>query len=122
MTTAEVASKLVELCSQGRNDLAIEQLYSPDIVSVEGFEMPGMPRVTKGIAGVAAKGKWWIENHEVHSAKVTDLCTSMEKFAVIFDYQVTFKPTGEKQHLREIAVFTVQGGKIVHEEFLYAAH
>jgi len=120
MTTAEVGKKLVELCSQGRNDLAVEQLYAPTIVSVEGFETHGMPRVTNGIAAVAAKGKWWVDNHEVHSAKVYDLCSSMEKFAVVFDYDVTFKPKNERQKLHEIAVYTVENGKIVHEEFMYA--
>jgi len=44
-----------------------------------------------------------------------------EKFAVVFDFDVTPKETGKREALREIAVYTVAGEKIVREEFFYGA-
>jgi len=52
MTTQEVANKLVKLCSAGKFDEASEDLYSPDMVSMEAGAPPGMSRESKGIAAV----------------------------------------------------------------------
>lgn len=120
MTIQEVALHLVKLCREGKNLQAIQELYSPQIVSVEAFEMPPMPRTTTGMAGVLKKSQWWVENHIVHSAKVGEPFVAVEKFAVTFDYDVTFKPTGKRTEMKEVGVYTVAGGKITHEEFLYA--
>lgn len=122
MDTAQVAYRLVELCRAGQFEQAVKELYSPDIVSVEGFAMGEMPRKSQGIQAVAAKGQWWSDNHTIHKVTVSDPCLAEDKFAVIFDMDVTFKPTNQKQHLHEIAVYTVSAGKIAHEEFLYAPH
>jgi len=35
MTTQEVADKLVQLCREGKNDQAIEELYADNVVSRE---------------------------------------------------------------------------------------
>jgi hypothetical protein len=40
MTTQEVADKLVQLCREGKNDQAIEDLYADDVVSKEPKESP----------------------------------------------------------------------------------
>ena len=120
MTTAEVAKQLVELCRKGEFLQAIDKFYAANIVSQEGCEMPNIPRTTRGLAGVKKKSEWWVENHTVHSAKVGDPYVSLEKFAVEFDMDVTEKQTGKRLTMRELGVYTVEGGKIVHEEFLYA--
>lgn len=120
MTTKEVATRLVALCREGQNLKAIEELYSPNIVSLEAFDMPNMKRETRGIEGVLGKSKWWVENNTVHSAQASDPFVSNEKFAVNFQYDVTFKPTGKRSNMNEVGVYTVEGGKIVREEFLYA--
>jgi ketosteroid isomerase-like protein len=120
MTTGEVAKKLVELCRKGQFQEAMQQLYGKDIVSVEAMDMPNMPRTVRGIDAVAKKGEWWVANHTVHKADVEGPFVSVEKFAVVFAMDVTFKPTGKRSQMREAAVYTVAGGKIVHEEFLYA--
>ncbi len=39
-TTAEVASKLVTLCKEGKNAEAISSLYAPNVVSVEAMADP----------------------------------------------------------------------------------
>jgi ketosteroid isomerase-like protein len=119
MTTAEIAVTLVELCRRGEFEKAINSLYSPDIVSVEAFEMNNMPRQTNGIEGVRKKTEWWVSNHTVHGVTVTAPFVSVDKFAVVFDMDVTNKPSGKRMKMTEVGVYTVADGKVVHEEFLY---
>ncbi len=119
MTTQEVANKLVQLCSQGKFQEAAEQLYAPDIVSMEAGAPPGQSRESKGIAAVRAKGEWWVANHEVHSATVEGPLVTGSHFAVTFKLDVTFKPQSRRFQMEEIGVYKVADGKIVYEEFFY---
>ena len=121
MTTAEIAKQLVELCRKGENAKAMELFYSPDIVSVEAVAMHGMPREAHGLAAVHKKSEWWVSNHTIHSASASGPFVAVDKFAAVFDYDVTFKPTGQRRKMSEVAVYTLKNGKIVHEEFLYSA-
>ena len=50
MTPLDVGKKLVELCKQGKNEEAVEALYSPDIVSVEAGAPPGDSPERRGLA------------------------------------------------------------------------
>ncbi len=119
MTTQEIASKLVELCSQGKFDEATNALYAPDIVSMEAGAPPGQSRESKGLAAVKAKGEWWVANHEVHSVNVQGPLIAGSHFAVTFKMDVTFKPESRRFTMEEIGVYKVADGKIVYEEFFY---
>ncbi len=119
MTTQEVANQLVHMCSQGKFEEATNSLYSPDIVSVEPSAPPGGSRESKGIAAVKAKGEWWTTNHDVHSSVVEGPLIAGPYFAVTFRLDVTFKPQSRRFTLEELAVYRVENGKIVHEEFFY---
>jgi ketosteroid isomerase-like protein len=118
-TTMEIANKLVELCSVGKNAEAVELLLAEDVVSVEAMDPPGGNRETRGRDAVQAKGKWWMDNHEIHSAKVTGPWPHGDRFVVGFNYDVTFKPSGQRMVMDEVALYTISGGKIVREEFFY---
>lgn len=120
MTIHEVAVTLVKLCSQGKFHEATEALYSQDIVSMEAGAPPGQSRESKGLDAVRAKGKWWTENHEVHSCLVEGPLVAGSHFAVTFKMEVTFKPESKRFNLEEIAVYKVADGKIVYEEFFYS--
>ena len=120
MTTQEVADTLVKLCSQGKFQEAMEQLYAPDIVSMEAGAPPGQSRESKGIEAVKAKGEWWMTNHEVHSSKLEGPLVAGSHFAVTFKMEVTFKPEKRRFAMEEVAVYKVANGKIVYEEFFYA--
>jgi ketosteroid isomerase-like protein len=119
MTTQEVADTLVKLCSQGKFEEATDELYAPDIVSMEAGAPPGGSRETKGIAGVKAKGEWWVANHDVHSVAVEGPLVAGSHFAVTFKMDVTFKPQSKRFTMEEIAVYKVANGKIAYEEFFY---
>lgn len=119
-TTLEVGKKLVELVKQGKTQEAKDTLYAKDIVSVEAGAPPGQSAETRGIDGVLAKGKWWQDNHEVHSANVEGPWPHGDRFIVRFTYDITNKPANRRLTMDEAALFTVKDGKIVREEFFYA--
>jgi ketosteroid isomerase-like protein len=120
MNTLEIANKLVDLCRQGKNLEALSTLYAPDAVSVEAIAMPGSEQLTRGLPGIKAKGEWWLGNHEVHSAAVTGPWPHGNRFIVGFKYDVTNKPSGQRMLMEEAALYTVENGRIVREEFFYA--
>jgi len=118
--TAAVANELVALCREGRNHEAVEKLYADNIVTVESAASPDAPAEQHGIDAVRGKGQWWVENNEVHSAVVNGpFMNGDNQFAVEFQYDTTFKPTGKRGTMREMALYTVENGKIVHEHFFY---
>ena len=119
MSTMKIAQELVALCRVGKNEEALDTLFSPDVESVENMDMPGLGRVQKGLAAVKAKGAWWIANNEVHSASVEGPYPNGDRFIVRFKYDTTFKPTGVRSTMDETALYTVANGKIVKEEFFY---
>ncbi|HEY1684151.1 MAG TPA: nuclear transport factor 2 family protein [Tepidisphaeraceae bacterium] len=124
MKTEDVAKRLVELCNKQEFRKAIEELYSPDIVSLEAFTMPGspMPREVRGLQAINGKTDWWEKNHTVHSFKTTGPFIAQDKFVTIFALEATDKQSGKRFKMNEAAVYTVANGKIVHEEFLMGDH
>ena len=118
--TTAVAQELVDLCRAGRNGDAIEKFYSEKIVSIEPVGNEAMPAEMKGIDAVRGKHHWWTENMEVHSADIAGPFVADDGFAVYYKYDTTFKPTGQRSTMKEMAKYTVADGKIVMEEFFYA--
>jgi hypothetical protein len=118
-TAATIGQELVGLCREGRNGVAIDRLYAPNIVSIEPIGSEEMPAESKGIDAVRMKHDWWTANMEVHSANVKGPFVGDDEFAVYFDYETTFKPTGQRNSMKEMALYTVQHGQIVREEFFY---
>jgi hypothetical protein len=41
------------------------------------------------------------------------------QFAVYYEFETTFKPNGQRNRMSEMALYTVQDGKIVREQFFY---
>lgn len=128
-TTADalrtVADRLVNLCRQGQHEQAIQELYAPGIVSIEAMDCPeaegvDMPRRMEGLEAIRGKNQWWIDNHEVHGAEVRGpFLHAPDRFAVIFNYDVTYKPAGQRCQMEEVGIYTVADGKIAQEEFFY---
>jgi len=120
-----IGERLVELCKQGKNIDAINELFADDAVSVEAMACESgneqaMPRVTEGKAGIAGKNQWWFENMQVHSGEtIGPFPHQPDRFAAIFKADVTCKQTGNRMQMEEIGLYTVSDGKIVKEEFFY---
>ena len=122
--TLAVGKKLVEMCNADQSMAFVQQYYSDDIVSVEVSGMPevGMPREMKGMEAILAKSKWWYDNNEVHSHSCEGPFPNGNQFIVIFEMDIT--PTtgpmaGQRGQFKETVLYTVEGGKIVHEQFFY---
>ncbi len=120
-STAAVAQQLVNLCRAGRNLEAIDQFYSPKIVSIESVGSEEMPAETSGIDAIRQKNQWWFQNNEVHKAEANGPFVGENQFAVQYTFDVTFKPTGQRTEMSEMALYTVKDGKIVKEQFFYNA-
>jgi ketosteroid isomerase-like protein len=121
VSTAAVANELVSLCRAGRNLDAIAKLYSPKIVSIEPVGSEAMPAEMTGIDAIRQKNEWWFENYEVNSAEVNGPFVGGDQFAVQYVFDTTFKPTGQRSTMAEMALYTVKDGKIVREQFFYNA-
>ncbi len=118
----EVGRKLVETCKQGKFREAMEESYSPHIVSIEAGGPPGTSPRSEGIAAVRGKADWWEKNHEIHKVNVAGPWPHGDRFIVRFTLDVTAKAgpmAGKRFTMDEAALYTVKDGKIVHEEFFY---
>jgi hypothetical protein len=122
-STDEIGKKYVELCRQQKNLEALDTLFRPDAVSVEAMGNETMPAVMKGVEAIRGKNEWWVNNHEIHGGGVKGPFPNGDRFAVIFDFDVTPKSgpmKGKRMKMEEVGLFTVEGGKIVREEFYYS--
>ncbi len=119
MTIIEIANKLIELNKKHAYEDVYRELYSPNLISAEPHDTPDT--AAKGFAGVAAKGEWWASTHEMHDLKITGPWPHGDRFIVGFEMDVTNKESGQRFTMSEMALYTVEDGKIVREEFFYAA-
>ena len=117
----EIGTQLVSLCNAGKALEAVGKLYDEKIVSIEGQGTDEMPARMEGIKAIEGKHDWWYENHEIHSSKAQGpFCGHRDdQFAVLFEMDVTNKPSGQRNQMTEVALYTVKNDKIVQEEFLY---
>ncbi|WP_276168429.1 nuclear transport factor 2 family protein [Zobellia alginiliquefaciens] len=118
METNEIASKLVAWCNEGDFEKPYQELYSDKIVSIEN-DGKAEGAYVEGFEGIKKKGEWWQENFEVHSSKASDPVVADNWFSVKFTMDTTHKPSGQRSTMSEIAVYEVQDGKIVKEQFFY---
>ena len=117
MTTREIAEAFAALCREGRHEEAGHRFWSDDIVSLEA--MDGPMSELRGRAAVQAKSEWWIANHEVHGGTTEGPFVNGDRFALVFQLDVTAKATGQRMQMKEVAVYTVAGDKVVEERFFY---
>ncbi|WPU92685.1 nuclear transport factor 2 family protein [Mucilaginibacter sabulilitoris] len=117
MNTQEVADKLVQLCREGKNVEAINELYADNIVS---HEPKGTPmELTEGKNAVLDKtNQWYAMVEEYHGGSISDPIVSGNFFSCAMDMDVTYKGMGRSE-MNEIAVYEVKDGKIVSERFHY---
>jgi hypothetical protein len=105
MSANEFANDVAELCQQRR--------------LLEAMDLLAHRRELRSKAAVCAKNSDWLEASEVHRADFTGPFASLERFPLVFDVDWTRRATGERLRMQEVAVYTVENGQIVREEFLY---
>lgn len=117
MTTKDIATKLVQLCRQGKFDIAQKELYAKDAVSIEPHETPAFQKETKGLDAIFKKGETWNSMVEKrNSFNVSEPIVAGNSFAVSLNMNVVMKDRGPVD-MNELAVYHVKDGKIVSEEF-----
>ncbi len=116
MSITDIANGLVELCKEGKFEEAINAYYAESIVSVEPM---GDPATVAGIDAVRAKMDYFHETMEVHGLEVFGPYVNGNQFAVRFLLDATNKAAGKRMTMDEIAIYTIEGEKIVHEVFLF---
>ncbi len=120
MDLKEIGNELVAGCREGRESENLDKLYAQDAVSVEAMDMGGQGRETKGLDGIKGKHQWWDSTMEMIDGKIDGPYPhGQDRFAVIFGGKAKNKENGEIMEIDEVAVYHVDGGKIVREEFFY---
>lgn len=118
MTTAEIASRLVELCKKGDFESAQKELFADDAVSIEPHGTHDFAQETKGLDAILEKGKKWGEMvKEMHGGEVSEPLLADNSFAVTISMDVTMKD-GKRMNMKELCIYHVKDGKIVSEQFL----
>ncbi len=75
--------------------------------------------VTDGIDAVRGKNEWWSGAHEIHGVEVAGPWVNGDQFTVRFTMDVTVKDTATRMTMDEIALYTIDDGKIIEERFFY---
>lgn len=115
MTTKQIANRLVSLCKKGEYQKCYQELYSPEIQSVEA---DGSSHV--GFAALAQKGKEWNARIKtMHKSEIGNPIVSGNHFSLPMSMKVTYKGAPKPVDFNEICVYQVKKGKIVKEQFFY---
>ena len=121
MSVETVAGKFMELVNQGKHFEVMRNMYSPDMVSVEGDG-----REFVGKEKVIHKSEVFQGNNAIHSQDLRgpfflgDPNASSGRFAVYTSLDFTAKAGGARQTHDEVGLYTVKNDMITREEFFYA--
>ncbi|MDB4904431.1 MAG: hypothetical protein JWQ63_3712 [Mucilaginibacter sp.] len=117
MNAQEVANRLVQLCREGKNVEAINELYDDHAVGHEPKGSPMQESIGKQ-AILESTNQWYNSVQELHSAYISDPLVSDNFFACIMKIDATYKEHGRTE-MDELCVYEVKDGKIVSQQFFY---
>jgi hypothetical protein len=118
MTTTEIATRLVDMCRNGKIEEAKEELFAEDIVSIEPKEGL-LPKETKGMDAIKKKAQLFISMVEnFYGSQISDPLIAGDYFSVAWDTDLQMK--GESRKVTsELCLYQTQNGKIISEQFFY---
>jgi len=115
--TQQVASRLVELCANGKFNEAQDELFADNATSTEPEHTTQL--VAEGLEAIKAKGQEFQSAiEENHGGYVGEPVVAGNHFAVTMGMDVTMKD-GSRMKMDEVAVYKVADGKIISEQFFY---
>jgi hypothetical protein len=118
MTTQEVAKRFYELAQQGQWEQIQQELFHSQALSIEPEHAQGLSTV-QGLDNIREKGKQWNEMVEaVHGGYCHKPQTAGNYFSCAMGVDATMKGQG-RISMDEIALYEVQNGKIIKEQFFY---
>ena len=111
--------EFVQAMRSRRGFTSIDDLYAENAESVEAVVPPGRDvRIARGRGAIKGKREDWVATHDIHKLDADGpYVHPPNRFAVRFEAEVTQKASGQKMTLRVLAIYTVEGSKIVREEF-----
>ncbi len=125
MDTATVAKRLHDLCSTGKYQEAMRELYADNARHVEAMEMPGSPykRVIEGKNSLLAMSEQWMKTTTVHGGSVGKPLVNGDQFVCEMSMDCTHHEgpmAGRRMNMSETCLYTVRDGKIVEAKFFYS--
>lgn len=121
--TQKVASRLVELCSQGKNLDAIKELYADNVRHIEVMDGPGCARISDGKKAILDKAEMFAKTTTVHGATIGKPIVNGDQFIcpMTLDCTCTEGPmANQRMNMSETALYTVKNGKITEGKFFYS--
>ena len=113
MNTQQIATRLTELCSQGKFEAAQKELFAEDAVSIEPQESPDFPK----LRAIIEKGhKFESMVKKIHGVSTSQPLVTGNAIAIALTMDVTMKGRGRVK-LEELCAYEVKDGKIVSEQF-----
>ncbi len=112
----ELGRQFVALFNQGLAEKIEREMYSDNIVSVEGH---GVGMAWHGKKMVEAKAKEWMADNIIHGMRAEGPYAGSSGFAIKLEMDVETRSKNTRSVHKEVGVYTVQNGKIVREEFMY---
>ncbi|WP_295316243.1 nuclear transport factor 2 family protein [Roseobacter sp.] len=118
----ETGRKFVQAMRDRQGITNVDDMYAETAESIEAVVPPKRyVRVSSSREAIKAKREDWLAEHEIHRLDADGpYVHPPNRFAVRFDVDATQKATGRRMNLREIAVYSVEDGRIVREEFFMA--
>jgi SnoaL-like protein len=114
MNIQQIAGEIVKLIREGKNKEAKGTFYADHIVCVEGNGDK-----LEGIEAIYQKSNDWAgQVSEVHSASVSEPMVAADHFALNIKMDISYK-NGYRAVMDEIAVYEVNDGKIVFEQYFF---
>lgn len=121
--TQKVASRLVELCSVGKNLDAIKELYADNSQHVEVMGGPGCERISSGKTEILKRAEQFAKTTTVHGASCGKPIVNGDQFVcpMTLDCTASEGPmANQRMNMSETALYTVKSGKIVEGKFFYS--
>ena len=116
----EIGLALVKMFNQGKFAEIEEAFWDKKLItSIEGL---GVSLAWMGLKSVRAKNEGWMADNVIHGASAEGPFVGSTGFAVRFRMDVETKSTGQRRIMDEVGVYSVEDGKIVCEEFMYATN
>ncbi|MEP7197954.1 MAG: nuclear transport factor 2 family protein [Saprospiraceae bacterium] len=117
MTTTEVANRFNELAQEGKFEEILTELFADNAKSIEPAGAPF--ENVEGLDNIIAKGKKFHESiEEMHGGHTSQVMVAGNYFTCTMGMDITLKGMGRMQ-MDEVAVYKVENGKIVSEQFFF---
>lgn len=117
---AEVAEAYVSFIRSGDHEDCRNTLYGDEAISEEPSVLEGVcdELITRGIQAIKEKSERFFSYFDIEEVAISDpFLHGDAAFAVTFTYKVRHRGSGELFDSHEIAVLTVDAGRITREVF-----